>query len=127
MSHAAWGEVLNRALALFGGEPVQIRIFVGLTAAFADVMFLEGMRVSFLPAGRLRPRPHDIPVTLQPMKRVSLARGSAAEVFEMTATKSASSGGPFRPRKADRACSPKRSKVRASRHRAERPKIRRKS
>ena len=126
MNHAAWGEVWNRALTLFGAEPVQFRIFAGLAAAFAAVMILEGMRVSFLPAGWLRPRPHDIPVTLQPKKKVSLAKveGPATEVFEAKAA-TAAVGRPFRPRKMSPARTPKPSKVRLSRHRAERPKIRR--
>ena len=127
MSHAAWGEVWNRALVLFGAEPIEIRIFVGLTVAFAAVMMLEGMRVSFLPAGWLRPRPHDIPAALQPANRVSRAKGGTTQVFEIPPAKTRSASGPFRPPKAGRTSTPKRLKVRASRHRAERPKIRRRS
>jgi len=127
MSHAAWGEVWNRALVLFGAEPIEIRILAGLAAAFAAVMMLEGMRVSFLPGGWLRPRPHDIPVALQPKKSVSHAMGRATQAFEIPATKTSSASGPFHPPKGGRTCTPKRSKPRVSRHRAERPKIRRRS
>ena len=123
MSHAAWSDVWNRALALLSAEPVPIRILAGLAAAFAAVMILEGMRVSFLPAGWLKPRPHDIPALLAPKKRVSLAKveGTPTNAFEAKGA----TGRPFRPHSAGRACTPKRSKVRISRHRAERPKIRR--
>jgi len=126
MSHAAWNEVLHRALVLFGTEPIQIRIFAGLAAAFAAVMILEGMRFSFLPAGWLRPRPHDVPVALQPKKKVSLARveSAATNAFDAKVAGTAARR-PFRPCNARHNCTPKLSKGVISRHRAERPKIRR--
>jgi hypothetical protein len=54
MTQTGWGEVINRALGLMAVEPIEIRILIGLAAAFALTMILAGLRATFLPASRAR-------------------------------------------------------------------------
>ncbi|MDE2162439.1 MAG: hypothetical protein KGJ53_04690 [Alphaproteobacteria bacterium] len=117
MSHAGWGALWNQTLALLGAESIQIRILVGLGVAFVALMIVEGLRVSFLPAARKR-RAARAPAASMPSetKAARKAAGTGTQSFEAA---------PFRPRGKTWASSPKRAKGPVSRHRAERPKIRR--
>ncbi len=118
MSHAGWGALWNQALALLGAESIQIRILAGLGVAFVVLMIVEGLRVSFVPAAGMRRhgrKSSDVPPP--EMKPARKAEGAATHAFEASS--------PFRPRGKTRAYDPKRSNGQVSRHRAERPKIRR--
>lgn len=110
MSYAGWGEVWKHVLALYGGEPIAFRIFLGLAVAFVALMILEGLRTSFLPTAKPKPRPIFEPAP----KRALAAKFVGAEMR---------AAGPFRPH--GKAYNPKRAKARISRHRPERPRIRR--
>ena len=54
MSHAGWDEILKLALSQFAAQPIELRIFAGLAIAFAALMIVEGLRVSFVTGHRSR-------------------------------------------------------------------------
>ncbi|MDE2111581.1 MAG: hypothetical protein KGJ79_10605 [Alphaproteobacteria bacterium] len=116
MSHAGWNALWHQALVLLSTESIQVRILIGLGVAFTALMIVEGLRVSFLPRAR---RGSGNPAASAPAedKAVKKAEGTVQRPFEAAS--------PYRPRGKNWASNPKRLKGRISRHRAERPKIRR--
>jgi len=46
---AEWNEMWSAATALIGRQPPAVQIFGGLGLAFTALMFVEGLRASFLP------------------------------------------------------------------------------
>lgn len=109
-----WERVWTLALVQFGAEDIELRILVGLSAAFLVLMILEGLRASFRPA---RPIAH-----AQPEPPVS-SRILAPKPVMKVAAKPALQ--PLRVRTVAVRTNPKRIKLPINRHRALRPMIRR--
>jgi hypothetical protein len=109
---ARWEEVWGLALARFGAEDVQIRIFIGLGAAFIILMIVEGLRASFRPVSA-RATAH-APAFSPPARKRAAAKSAAQPAFQ-----------PFRVRPDAVRAVFKPVKPPVSRHRPERPKIRR--
>ena len=82
MSHAGWIDIWKRVIELLAAEPIEVRIAVGLGVAFAMVMLLEGLRTSFLPAGRKKgqPAPRDAMTVAAPQKKSAAKSVAAAPV-----------------------------------------------
>jgi hypothetical protein len=110
---ARWAEVWGLALARFGAEDVQVRIFVGLGAAFLVLMIVEGLRASFRP-----PRVQSTAAFFAPpQQKFAALRSSAAATLSAVQ--------PFRVRSDAARAFFKPVKPPVSRHRPEKPKIRR--
>jgi hypothetical protein len=118
MSHAGWDGIWKLALAQFGVQSIQFRIFVGFGIAFVALMILEGLRVSFVTGHRLPARQSNA-VEIQPGKK-PVKKAAVATTHSCQAP-----SGPFRPRALGRTNHPKRTNGRISLHCAARPRIRR--
>lgn len=111
-----WERVWTLALVQFGAEDIELRILIGLGAAFLVLMILEGLRASFRPARRAAhalPEPAVVPRIL----------AAAPKPVMKVAVKQASQ--PFRARTVGLRTNPKRIKPPINRARALRPMIRR--
>jgi len=97
-----WVELWNLALARFAAEDIQIRIFIGLGAAFLVLMIVEGLRASFRP------------VRARPQAAVAPPPRKAAPAFQPFRAPPEALHAPAKPVKRP-----------PSRHRPERPTIRR--
>lgn len=47
-----WSDVLKMALAVFSHQRIEVQILIGLLAAFAALMVIEGLRANFFPRRR---------------------------------------------------------------------------
>ena len=118
MSHAGWDEIWKLALAQFGAQPIQFRIFAGLALAFGALMIVEGLRVSFVTGHRM-PARQSAPVEIRPRKKL-VRKVAVAAAHPVQAVP-----GPFRPRALLPANNPKRANDHINHHSPIRPKIRR--
>jgi len=64
MVHSSWGDVWRLALGVFAGQRIEVRILIGLLAAFLALMVIEGLRASFFP------KRHETPATPEPEERI---------------------------------------------------------
>jgi hypothetical protein len=115
-----WGLIWDQALKQFGAEDIQIRILIGLGAAFVLLMIVEGLRTAFRPvktrslAGFTKPDE-------APTKPILVA--SVSTTPSVSTAKPAPQ--PARVNKAAIRATPKRAKPIPNRHRNVRPQIKR--
>jgi len=127
MSHAGWGDIWNLVFAIARAQPAPIQILMGLGAAFAVVMFLEGLRASFLPGYRALPH---LPYIRTKPASAKLAPKAGSRDADTSKTSSIAVSGlaPFRPRELSRPrYNQKKPKPNTNRQRAQRPTVKRDS
>lgn len=106
MGHAGWADIWSLLLAHIGAQAIEVRILIGLGAAFTALMIVEGLRASFLP------------------RRAMPSAGVASKPAGVLRPEKTVTHAPFRPRPAPAAV-PKRAKVAVKAHQTERPRIKR--
>jgi hypothetical protein len=119
MSHAGWVDVWKLVLAIVAREPVAFQIFFGVGAAFAAVMFLEGIYASFLPVRYAKLIARKFPGDgLKPVRTASASGPVASRAYE-------SQSAPFAPRPRNLSRNHKKQTSGISRHRPTKPGIHR--
>jgi hypothetical protein len=82
MSNAGWIDVWNLALKVTANEPTPLTILIGLGAVFVVVMFLEGLRASFLPVRYASLIARKYPNTLAQPPSLQARASSPSQVYE---------------------------------------------
>lgn len=83
MSFSEWKPVFDQAMAVYGHEPIQVRVGLALAAAFLVLMMLEGLRATFLPGRKAQmpaasPSAPDVPVPPEAPKPQAMATNVSA-------------------------------------------------